>query len=231
MIKDQNGPVSLLQCQFFPRRTAPASTSMATPCPRVPCTCAPKAMIWCVLISSTPLGPRSAATPPSAPSIAGSRPKANAVTSRSVTAWQASPPGLRRLENRSPLRRSALPLGESRRRPVVNDDSRRSQRRSVVNDDTRRSQRRSVVNDDTRRSRRALSTTTPGDPSAVQHPLATTKPWATNGTCPRRSGHHGQVHRRACGRSCQAGDTAAHNHAAQGGLCILASTGDHGTGA
>ena len=65
-----------------------------------------------------------------------------------------------------------------------------------------------VVNDDSR------------DPSAAE---CNTR-WQRQSRGPqaglarRRSGHHGHVHRRARGPSCQAGDTAAHDHAAQGGL-------------
>ena len=77
-----------------------------------------------------------------------------------------------------------------------------------------------------------LSTTTPGDPSAGATPDGNDKAVGHKRDLPaERSGHHGQVHRRAHGLCCQAGDTAVHNHAAQGGLCILASTGDHATGA
>ena len=77
-----------------------------------------------------------------------------------------------------------------------------------------------------------LSTTTPGDPSAAcntRRQRRSRGPQA--GRARERSGHHGRVHRRARGLSCQAGDAADRGHAAQGGLRILASTGDHGTGA
>ena len=163
--------------------------------PGHPAHVAAKAMIWCVLTSGTPLGPPSATTPPSAPSIAASRPKANAATSRSVTAcascstW-SSPSG----KPIAPSTRTHFPWENPGATP--------------------------------------LSTTTPGDPGAGATPAGNDKAVGHKRDLPAK-----EVVTTATSTVEPAASPVKpatpphHSHAAQGGLRILASTGDHGTGA
>ena len=74
----------------FPRRTARGSIGRAIPCPPARCTCRAKATIWCVATSGMPPASPSATTPPSAPCIAVSGPRANEATLPWATACASS---------------------------------------------------------------------------------------------------------------------------------------------
>jgi len=144
---------------IFPEENSSGVDKHGIPLPPGTLHMCPKAMILCVLISSMPLGPRSATTPPSAP-LSPAQGKGKRVTSRSVTACAS-------------FSTSSSPCGK----PIAPSTERTSLGENP--------------------GAAPLSTTTPGELPPLQHPLATIKPWATNGTARKGSGHHGQVHRRA----------------------------------
>ena len=103
----------------FPRRTAPASTSRASPCPPARCACRRKgndlvrSYLWNAARVRHPPQPGHP-RPLSPPQGQG---QARRRRHRPLHA-QAAPPRLRRLEDRSPLRRAALPLGDAGAAPA-----------------------------------------------------------------------------------------------------------------
>ncbi len=175
-------PASSAISASFPRRTAPASTSRATPCPRARCTCRRKGndLVRAYLWNAARTAIRHN------PAVRALYRRLRAKGKRGDVAIGHCMRKLLHLvfavwKTDRPFDAKHFPWENPGDTPVVNDDSRRSQRRCNV-----RCQRRS----------RGPQT----------------------GHAREESGHHGQFHRRAGGLSCQAGDAAAHDHAAQGGL-------------